>query len=302
VGDYLPALIDSLIRGANSPEVMLVFVNDCTPDDSMQICRALLAQRAAEVRFQYELIDRGSNGGLSEARNTGLDRVRSPYLGFIDSDDMVASGYYSTLAPHLADGRWDVVEFNLAEFRDVPPDPPAGGVASEVDQLGPFKHGFFAWARVYRSVVVQGMRFPPQRLYEDIHYVMRAYGLAQRILRVEAPLVLYRKRDGSITARRDHRFADQLRNLTAGLEASWSGQRSRQRALWLTARKGFVILLKGLRIKETAERQRFLQACREPLDQLGALARREPSARGARSVLGGCRLLLGIAASPQQGR
>ena len=67
VEQFIPDLIASLIRGANSPEVRVVFVNDCTPDDSMLQCRQMLASRATEILFEVQFIERERNGEADES-------------------------------------------------------------------------------------------------------------------------------------------------------------------------------------------------------------------------------------------
>lgn len=302
VREFIPELIDSLARGVNDPEVRVVFVNDCTPDDTMERCRQVLARRAADIRFEVRFIERDRNGGLSAARNSALEHVDSPYLGFIDGDDAVADTYYRSLAPHLKSGHWDLIEFDHAEFiGPLNAAPPVArtdadrATVTEATQLSPYHSGFFSWARLYRTALVRDLRFPAGRLYEDIRYVAEAYGRAQHILRLNETLVLYRKRQDSITTvqTRNHRFADQLLNLVEGTSVALAGHRKPVAVIALAARKALLILLKGVRIGHTHEREIFFQTCEAPLRHLRQLCRQHTSL-GATVYLSACRLVIGL--------
>ncbi len=52
---YLPGLIDSLVAGANSPALEVIFVDDCCPQNSARVCQAYLDERAEVIAFQYSL-------------------------------------------------------------------------------------------------------------------------------------------------------------------------------------------------------------------------------------------------------
>jgi hypothetical protein len=114
-------------------------------------------------------------------------------------------------------------------------------------------------------------------------------------LRLSHRLVFYRRRPGSITARRDHRYAHQLVNLVAGTSAGLASQASPAKAIELAARKALIILLKGARIADRSERSRFFAACRPPLSDIAALVSGHGwSAVSAHLWLAACRAWLGL--------
>ena len=65
-------------------KLQIILVNDGSNDNSLEICTAW---RKKDSRI--EIIDK-ENGGLSEARNYGLDRAKGNWIAFIDGDDYVS--------------------------------------------------------------------------------------------------------------------------------------------------------------------------------------------------------------------
>lgn len=97
--------VDSLLdQGYDDMEIILV--NDGSPDDSGEICAAY-AQKDSRVVYINK-----PNGGVSTARNTGLDHARGTYVLFVDSDDYVSDNYFEMLERIDGDGKYDFVMFS----------------------------------------------------------------------------------------------------------------------------------------------------------------------------------------------
>ena len=87
VEKYLKRCVDSLINQTYS-NIEIILVNDGSTDKSWDICQELESANANVVAVTK------LNGGLSSARNYGLDFVKGQYVGFIDSDDWVEPDMY----------------------------------------------------------------------------------------------------------------------------------------------------------------------------------------------------------------
>ena len=105
-GTYLPQCIDSILR-QNYRDFELVIVNDGSTDGSEKICGRYAAQDS-RIKFITQL-----NGGVSKARNAGMDAANGKYLTFVDADDWVDPDYLSILAGNMKEG-----DLSVCDWRD----------------------------------------------------------------------------------------------------------------------------------------------------------------------------------------
>lgn len=90
VEPYLQKCIDSILA-QTFRDIEVILVDDGSPDNCPAICDAA-AEKDERVRVIHQ-----KNGGLSAARNAGLDIARGEWIGFVDSDDYIAPEMYQTL-------------------------------------------------------------------------------------------------------------------------------------------------------------------------------------------------------------
>ena len=90
VEKYLRRCVDSILE-QSYPDFELLLIDDGSPDSCPRICDEY-ARRDERVRVFHK-----PNGGLSDARNYGLERMKGEYVSFIDSDDYVGKDYLKIL-------------------------------------------------------------------------------------------------------------------------------------------------------------------------------------------------------------
>ena len=88
VEEYLPRCVDSLLSQTYE-KLEIILVDDGTKDASDKICDAYAA-RDPRVKVIHK-----ENGGLSSARNAGIDIASGEYLAFVDSDDWIEPDTYA---------------------------------------------------------------------------------------------------------------------------------------------------------------------------------------------------------------
>lgn len=91
VQDYIERCLDSVIcQECDDFALECIIVNDCTPDDSINIVRRKLVDYAG--RIDFVILTHQKNEGLSAARNTGIRSASGDFVFFMDSDDRLEFG------------------------------------------------------------------------------------------------------------------------------------------------------------------------------------------------------------------
>lgn len=264
VAEYIPDLMHSLMAGVNNEQVEIIFVNDCCPENSIEICEQFLAEYQHEIKFKSVVLNLGVNQGLSGARNEGLKVAQGEYIGFIDSDDVIASSYWNTLAPYIEKSCSDIIEFTFKEFATSLPNEDKQIVVNELpsSSLNPFYTGFFVWIRLYKKQVVNDLLFPEDKIYEDIFYNIHAFAKADSNIRLDACLVYYRKRQTSLTTTRTASYSNLLLNMVNSVASTIQSFKDKDIVAFQLARYSLLVSLKGFTIKERAERKLFFKQCK----------------------------------------
>ncbi len=92
---YLPACIESVLRQTYG-DFELILVDDGSTDGSLSVCRAYETKDPRIRVFHKE------NGGVSSARNFGLEHAAGEYISFVDGDDQLEPDLYERLMDDLA--------------------------------------------------------------------------------------------------------------------------------------------------------------------------------------------------------
>lgn len=218
VADHVAACLASL-RGQSFEDFEVLMVDDGSTDGSADHARA-----AAEADPRFRLISQ-ENGGLSAARNTGLEAARGTYIAFVDSDDRVMPDYLMQLWQALQDSGADWVACGLQEcFSDGSGLPHAAihGARNLTDhpvtrryRLCSWEdvivHFPSAWNKLYRRSLIEGLRFDEGTWFEDHTFFYRAASRTDHLLHLPQALYLQtRGREGQITASDDERVFDQF--------------------------------------------------------------------------------------------
>ena len=109
VENYLRQCLDSILNQTYQNFECLL-INDGSPDNSAEICREYVEK---DSRFRYF---EKENGGVSSARNLGIERSKGQYITFIDSDDWVDSDYLEVLYNALIDENADIAISTYKQF------------------------------------------------------------------------------------------------------------------------------------------------------------------------------------------
>ena len=109
--NYLRKCVDSILASTYE-NLEVILVDDGSPDNSGAICDEY-AERDARVKVIHK-----ENGGLSSARNAGLDIATGDYITFVDSDDYIANDIYEKIIAKFATENVDLVMMNIASVNE----------------------------------------------------------------------------------------------------------------------------------------------------------------------------------------
>lgn len=114
VEKYLPRCVASL-RAQTLTDIEIILVDDGSPDGCPEMCDRFAAEDK-RIRVLHK-----PNGGLSSARNAGLDVATGKYIGFVDSDDTVKPDMYEKMVMAIEK---DSTDFVMSDYIRVPSDSP----------------------------------------------------------------------------------------------------------------------------------------------------------------------------------
>jgi len=106
---YIGESLGSALRQARINEIELIVVDDGSTDSTLD---RILAIQGTEQGQNIKVI-RQENRGVSAARNAAMAHARSPYIGFLDADDIWSTNFSDVIMPLLDAGAADIIEFNL---------------------------------------------------------------------------------------------------------------------------------------------------------------------------------------------
>ncbi len=200
VEKYLRRCVDSVLKQTYAP-VRIVLIDDGSPDGCPEIC-----DEYAKTHPNIDVIHK-QNGGLSDARNAGLDLVfkkagSDDYIAFLDSDDFVHPDYAKRMVG-ICEGRsCDIAQCAYEKgdgdrFSSNDNDIRVWDVAAETALLG-YTLKSMSILKIYKVKTLRGVIFPKGVWNEDEFTTYRAVYNADRIAFTNERLYYYYQRSGSI--------------------------------------------------------------------------------------------------------
>ena len=197
VEHYIHRCVDSILAQSFT-DFQLILVDDGSPDNCGEIC-----DEYAEKDSRIHVIHK-TNGGLSSARNAGLDWVfansNSEYISFVDSDDWVHSLYLELL--YDAAVRFSVKICQCGFYKT---EGPVENISSgrEMTCVCPEEQYIrwydpYAWGKLYHRSCFKTIRYPVGILFEDVSIWYKILFSVDKIAIVDEPLYYYYQRSDSI--------------------------------------------------------------------------------------------------------
>ncbi len=196
---YLPRCVDSLLHQSFT-DYEIILVDDGATDGSPALCDAYAA-REERVRTIHK-----QNGGLSDARNAGIDAASGAYLAFVDSDDWVDDDFLKVLYENAVQNDADISVVNFHKSfpeRDEPaPSAPEGLYTGEQAMTYLYAdisiYVNIACNKLYKKELFETIRYPVGKLHEDGLTTYKLLFAAKRVYFSDRDLYSYFQRGDSI--------------------------------------------------------------------------------------------------------
>lgn len=205
VDKYLDSCLESLLKSMKD-NIEVILVDDGSTDKSPIICDKY-AKNYSFIRVIHK-----ENGGLSSARNAGINIARGNWIAFIDSDDLVTDNYCLAILEFINKcSNAEIIMFNYATFYDNKrktdstqiSDPVKLNKDTAMYYLTTEKWGNYFWCKIFRKKLFTNIKLPIGRNYEDIATMYKYFDLAKFVYASDTILYLYRQRADSIIHAKD---------------------------------------------------------------------------------------------------
>ena len=204
VEKYLRRCIDSLVEQTYT-NLEIILVDDESPDNCGKICDEYAKKDKRIVVIHKR------NGGLSDARNRGLEEAKGKYIGFIDSDDYINKNMYKVLYTNMKKNNADISICNFSLVDD------KGNKYKEEKQLNneikiyskkealenlliEKDYTNHAWNKLYNKKLFKNgkIQYPEGKIWEDIATTYLLFENANKVVYQNVSLYYYTQRNNSI--------------------------------------------------------------------------------------------------------
>ena len=202
VENYLDECVDS-IRNQSYTNLEIILVDDGSPDNCPAIC-----DNYAKLDNRIRVIHK-QNGGLSSARNAGMDNATGEYVIFVDSDDLISYNTIKDVVNFSILENADIVSYGLERFSQKPYFKKGSlsinniEVCQSSDLLKDIlsqKDNCSSCTRFYKRKIIGNLRFFEGRNNEDVLFLFYLLSKPIQIVRVNTIYYYYRINQESISS------------------------------------------------------------------------------------------------------
>lgn len=204
---YLDKCLSTLVNQTLT-DMEIIVVNDGATDNSQKIIQEY-ARKYPKVKAYIK-----ENGGLSDARNYGLQYAAGEYVGYVDSDDFVEKDMFELLYRKAKEEDSDIVECNLRHTYPDMEDIEIGEKIQDKKEMLMFGRSV-VWNKIYKRswLLSTGVIFPKGLIYEDVEFFIKLVPHIRRYSYVDAASIHYVQRSSSINNQSSVKTLDILKVL-----------------------------------------------------------------------------------------
>jgi len=201
VEKMLKRCLDSIVS-QDYPNIEIILVNDGSTDNSLGICK-----KYKEEDTRIVLINK-KNGGVSSARNAGIEKATGDIVLFVDSDDWVSTNLCSDIAHIFSNNEIDIVifGFNIIQGKKTK------AICTQKDRLITKEKAIegllidkairnYPWNKAYKSELFKNVRYPEVRTFEDVAATFKLFDNASCFYITKKCLYNYEIRNNSLSTK-----------------------------------------------------------------------------------------------------
>lgn len=190
VEKYLDRCIKSIVNQSYT-NLEIILVDDGSPDKCGEICDEW-AQKEERIKVIHK-----KNGGLSDARNTGIEIAQGQYLSFIDSDDYIHKDFIKILYENSLKNNADIsmcgvkrTDKNEDISREVKNENITIVFSKDILER---KNNIYcvAWNKLYKKSIFNNIRYPKGKIHEDVAVIYKIMYYSNKIAITDAELYFY---------------------------------------------------------------------------------------------------------------
>lgn len=201
VEKYLERCVNSILTQTYY-DLEIILVNDGSTDKTGEIC-----EKFAEIDSRVKVVHK-TNGGLSDARNAGIDIAKGEFCAFVDGDDYVEPDAYETMVFEMRNPNVSLVSAGI--FAEDVEGNKSISMSAEylildkreafINLLGTVRSiGHSSCNKLFRMKLFNGLRYKKGIINEDMEILPKILDACDHVVLLNKPVYHYIKRAGSIT-------------------------------------------------------------------------------------------------------
>ena len=210
VEEYLENCIESILN-QTFKDFELILVDDGSTDNSGKVCD-IYEKKDSRIKVIHK-----NNGGLSSARNAGIDVAGGKYIGFVDSDDSIHPKMYEVLYNLINTYKSDISCCSYKYTYDISSKEHEKLKLNEVIEMSNIEaienlytkdlgvRLVVAWNKLYNKRLFDNIRYKVGRIHEDEFMAHRILYNCKKIAYVDNELYYYLQREGSIMSQKSYK-------------------------------------------------------------------------------------------------
>ena len=177
VEKYIGQCLDSVLAQTYT-NLDIILVDDGGTDSSVDICREY-QKKDKRIRIISQ-----ENGGLSKARNVGVEHAYADLVTFIDSDDFIHPNMFATMIPYIEEHDLDIISCSSTRKEII--ESIGNGTLKLYDHhtavsMGLRDENVSAWGKIYKKNLLEKVHFPEGRVFEDLGTLYKIFNECKKV-------------------------------------------------------------------------------------------------------------------------